>query len=593
MTSAPPERALPDAQPAAPPLTARERLAFLVLLVPYLALVRRSWFLPDDAFISFRYARNWAAGHGLRFNPSDAAPVEGYTNFLLVAVGAALERLGLGQPTWVPLLCIAAGSWLLWRVYRCARVELGLAWLPAWLATALLAGSAPFVVWSTSGLETMPYALLFFLTVERLCLARGGTSGARAGWSAGALALLLALTRAEGLAWALLVFPALALATRRLSGEPVLRALVRYSAVLLGGYALYFAWRWSTFGEFLPATVHAKVGFSLESLARGGAYVATQVLSSVWLLLVVPGALVGWRRERRAQALALVLLPLGLAAYAALVGGDWMSFGRFLVPGLAFVALLAAWLLADAERRFGAPVAALAGAALVTLAVLPGFDRHVVPAALRARFHFRLNTPDHRSEYVQWRYERFEAIRWLAEGQALRAFAPPDASLVVGAVGALGWASDLHLLDRFGLVTPEVARREREREPKLRSPGHDMGVSLTWFLERGHTPTYLRSDLIETTSRADLVEQLIASARRLRALGAADRYTLDFAALGPESTPRWFLLVWTRIPDDTPAATAWSVFDARLTHFETTGEVRELPIAPPDRAHVPGFPTWL
>ena len=39
-----------------------------------------AWFLCDDAFISFRYARNLLEGHGLVFNPGEY--VEGYSNFL-------------------------------------------------------------------------------------------------------------------------------------------------------------------------------------------------------------------------------------------------------------------------------------------------------------------------------------------------------------------------------------------------------------------------------------------------------------------------------------------------------------------------------
>src|SRR5687768_6252470 len=45
----------------------------------------------DDAYISYRYAANLVAGHGLVFNPGER--VEGYSNFLyvmLVAPGIAL-----------------------------------------------------------------------------------------------------------------------------------------------------------------------------------------------------------------------------------------------------------------------------------------------------------------------------------------------------------------------------------------------------------------------------------------------------------------------------------------------------------------------
>src|SRR5262245_20569957 len=99
----------PDVPPAAPRFAARERLALLLVWLPYLALVRRFWFLPDDAYISFRYARNWGGGLGLRFNPGDVVPSEGYSNFLFVALGALLERVGLDQQLWMPLVCACAG----------------------------------------------------------------------------------------------------------------------------------------------------------------------------------------------------------------------------------------------------------------------------------------------------------------------------------------------------------------------------------------------------------------------------------------------------------------------------------------------------
>src|SRR5262245_49032609 len=47
--------------------------------------------LADDAFISFRYARNWAEGQGLVWNPGER--VEGYTNFLWTFGIGLLVRL--------------------------------------------------------------------------------------------------------------------------------------------------------------------------------------------------------------------------------------------------------------------------------------------------------------------------------------------------------------------------------------------------------------------------------------------------------------------------------------------------------------------
>lgn len=52
--------------------------------------------LEEDAFISFRYSRNLVEGHGLVFNIGEK-PVEGYTNFLWVLIGALVMKLGGGH----------------------------------------------------------------------------------------------------------------------------------------------------------------------------------------------------------------------------------------------------------------------------------------------------------------------------------------------------------------------------------------------------------------------------------------------------------------------------------------------------------------
>ena len=48
----------------------------------------------EDSFITFRFARHLASGHGLVWNIG-AEPVEGYTNFLWVILSAFALKLGL------------------------------------------------------------------------------------------------------------------------------------------------------------------------------------------------------------------------------------------------------------------------------------------------------------------------------------------------------------------------------------------------------------------------------------------------------------------------------------------------------------------
>ncbi len=72
----------------------RALLPFLIAAVPFVLLVLRFDWLCDDAFISFRFARNLAAGLGLLYNPG-LAPVEGYSNLLWVLWLALFEVAGI------------------------------------------------------------------------------------------------------------------------------------------------------------------------------------------------------------------------------------------------------------------------------------------------------------------------------------------------------------------------------------------------------------------------------------------------------------------------------------------------------------------
>ena len=69
-----------------------------------------AWSLCNDAFISFRYARNLLEGHGLVFNPGEY--VEGYSNFLWVLELAALWGVFGWRPEhtamWLSVACTGA-----------------------------------------------------------------------------------------------------------------------------------------------------------------------------------------------------------------------------------------------------------------------------------------------------------------------------------------------------------------------------------------------------------------------------------------------------------------------------------------------------
>ena len=77
-------------------------LAILAILLALALLILAQSTHPivpsEDAYITFRYARNLAEGHGLVWNPGED-PVEGSTEFLWVMLVAGGSKLGPGVET--------------------------------------------------------------------------------------------------------------------------------------------------------------------------------------------------------------------------------------------------------------------------------------------------------------------------------------------------------------------------------------------------------------------------------------------------------------------------------------------------------------
>jgi arabinofuranosyltransferase len=491
-------------------------------------------FVCDDAWISFRYARHLAEGRGLTFNAAPPgsvaeAPVEGFSNLLWVLGAAAFEAAGVSPAVGMVAVSVGCAAALLVLQARLAAA-LGLGPAATAVAVGLLAASPGFVIWSTSGLETMAAALAMtallgaWVVVDRP-------------WAGVVAAAALIGLRTEGIGWVLVV-GLLGLWVRPRRVGPAL-------GVSFALWAALAAWRYSYFGGVVSNTAVAKVGFDADRILRGGQYVLGFWVAAIApgaLLLLTPAAL--WRG--RAWA-AVAVLAWGPPAFAVLIGGDFMTMGRMLVAGLPMAALAAAGLVewTSGWRRGVAIVGLVAVGALGTLPLL---DVQLAPNSVRRSLDVRENTSAYRSELEQWRFMKGNAKRWAQLGHALSQVEAPGESIVLGAVGAVGYFCELQVFDRYGLVSPDVARRDGG-SIKGHSPGHDKEVPVTYFLDR--EPTFLHAELVKgSRPLGDLRRQMAdwVDSAEVRAGWGPVRYDVKVGAKA------YTLLVLRRLDD--PAA-AW------------------------------------
>ena len=162
-------------------------LVFLVVAIPFFSHV------VDDAYISFRYAKNFVDGHGLVFNPGER--VEGYTNFLWVILSAVSLQVSVAPEVTariIGILCCLGTIAVIIRFSPLNNRFPQLLWMPA----LFLAANPSFAVWATGGMETPLFAFLITLGV---LLAADGAQKERLPLSSAILLGLGALTRPEGI----------------------------------------------------------------------------------------------------------------------------------------------------------------------------------------------------------------------------------------------------------------------------------------------------------------------------------------------------------------------------------------------------------
>ena len=313
------------ARPAGRPLVFLGLALAAILLAVH---VRAYFFLTDDAFISFRYARNLSHGHGLVFNPGGER-VEGYTNLLWVLILAAFNALGLAPEKVATVLSLAATAALFALVVRFVwtRAPRGQPWV-ALLPALFLASTRSFAVWASSGLETRLFELLLVAGLFRLVAEVEALDESRpprfalSPWLFG----LAALTRPDG---ALIGGCALAASggyrwwkTRQI---PVGYLATWWPLGAIVGANLAF--RLAYYGEWLPNTYYAKVGGQF-SWARGMRYLAAFALE-YGALLWLPGlvAALWWHARRKTMFLPILFASAVIphALYVVAIGGDRKS----------------------------------------------------------------------------------------------------------------------------------------------------------------------------------------------------------------------------------------------------------------------------
>lgn len=399
----------------------------------------------DDAFITFRYARNLLAGHGMVYNPGEW--ILGTTTPLYTLLLSTFGLISGGPDANFPILALLLnGIFDTLTCYILIRIGESLQQPLAGVSTALVWAIAPMsVTFAIGGMET---SLLVFLMSSTFYFHLKNRSTLSAFFAS-----LSVLTRPDAL-----IFVTLLAADRFVQWIRPSARKPSWSELLVFFTPLGI-WTWigfSIYGSPIPQSIAAKTLAYLlprdAALIRLMQHYATpffghSLFGTWWIgvgLILYPSLfIIGWRHaiKRSGHVWPLAVYPGFYFVVFALANP--LLFRWYLTPPLPMYLL----------------------GIFLGIAQIGGSNRRrwISLAALAFTFVLTLNTwvlhPDHGPDRPapEMAYIKLEETYRLA-AERISPLLEPGETLAAGDIGVLGYETNARILDTVGLISPQSAR---------------------------------------------------------------------------------------------------------------------------------------
>ena len=430
-----------------------------LLIGGLVALARLARLIPgertvDDAYITFRYARNLVEGHGFVYNPGEHVLGTTTPLYTLLIAGLALTSGSRDFPSLALAVNALAGAASVGLLYGLGKRLIGHR-APATAAALLWAVAPHSVTFAIGGMETDLAIALLLATSYAHVTGRSHTMAI--------LSALALLARPDTVILLGLLWLDLVLARRRIPWREGATALALLAPWLIFG-TLYFGSPLTISAAAKSITYRLPPGADLVRLIQhfSTPFFEDAFLGSYWrligfavyLLLCGLGGLRVVRRDRRAW-------PLLAYPYAYLIifaVANPLLFRWYLSPPLPFYFLFivaGVWAIA---RDVGESV----NQRISKATSLPVYQCTVIlftAAALACTLNAWDLHPDHGPDRPAPEMAWFKLeLLYAQAADVVRAQAAPGDTLCAGDIGVLGYGTGLRILDTVGLVTPESTR---------------------------------------------------------------------------------------------------------------------------------------
>ena len=427
-------------------------ILYIVLTITYLVseyfITGHRFGVPlDDTWIHFRFAENFANGHFFEYNIG--SPMPGTTSPLWIII---LSIPFLIYSKLFMVFSLLAGSIFLLltclEIYRLGK-RLGFSENYSFLI-AMLTLLAGRLLWSS--LSGMEITLFCYLTVIIVKTHIGEIKSGRVSIITGLLLGIAGITRPEAYLLAAIYFVLTLVLLRKSIKENILH-LVLSAVIFLIIILPYHLFSHAITGKFLPSTFQGQnAGFYLipnfTFLAETGKlFFRDNVI--VLLLWIISSAYFIYRLVRNKtdkKFLLIYLWVIMLPLISAFIAPNWRHHGRYLIPIIPFINIVAIDILRKFEQylqgknfRFTAIAKKITPAVLILLTLFSTFTYDI---ALGMNVE---NINDQQVKIAQW----------------LKRNLPDETAFGMNDIGAITFITKKKTVDMAGLITPEVFKLQK------------------------------------------------------------------------------------------------------------------------------------
>lgn len=443
-------------------------IILIIVAILFISMCLRIEFIQDDAYITFRYVKNFLNGYGLVFNYGEY--VEGYTTFLWLIILSALGWVGIDYVNASHVISITFGALSLIITFFIARQIKPIDYTSKFinelfnlLPVILLLCTGGFQYWSVSGMET---SLFVFLVLLSIYLYQRSIQSGKPDLTHHLVLLLAALTRPEGLfIWILITIHNVYLNFGLMKQIEFRKKFVKHALYFLIPFSVYFLFRLIYYGYPVPNTFYAKTGYGSFYLYRGIVYVF-ETLNDYFLygvFLIVPLFLLRVDSIKKYFHF-LYYIVLSYIAAIIIIGGDVLPMHRFMLPVIPLVYVMFAKFYQATIQKFLGHSFYKLHAAILVFAVTAAFAYQNYKSELPLIYEKRA--------YETGLVTKMKIYSEFLNNVSEESNEYPTVSL--STIGAFSYYTSARVIDLIGLTDEYIAHNPKEE------PGIDESIPLAW-----------------------------------------------------------------------------------------------------------------